>query len=145
MYIHSNSKCTNLNEFRFDKANTNTTAKKLSPTEDSFHLHLLRCAYQLLLWRQCIFAMIEIPEPSYYRYEKVADSQGYFPKLMNQSPAAPELLNDLIYNCNSNSCSDQCSCFLNGQPCTLAYKCEQNYLGLMSGVMTTVIIMIKIF
>lgn len=111
LYGHSNSKCTNLNELRFDKANTKTTAKKLPPTEDSFHLHLLRCAYQLLLWRQCIFAMIEIPEPSDYGYEKVADSQGYFPKLMNQSPAAPELLIDLICNCNSNSCSDQCSCF----------------------------------
>ena len=44
------------------------------------------------------------------------------PQMMSQSPAAPELLNDLACNCGNNLCDDKCTCFHNEQPCTLA--CE---------------------
>ena len=83
VYLYGRSNCTYLNELFCDKANKNITAKKLPPTENSFHLHLLRCVYHLALWRQCISAMIEIPEQYAYGYEQDPKSQNYLPKLMS--------------------------------------------------------------
>ena len=46
------------------------------------------------------------------------------PQMMSQSPAAPELLNDLACNCDNSVCDDNCTFFRNEQPCTLACKCK---------------------
>lgn len=43
--------------------------------------------------------------------------------MMTQSPAAPELLNGILCNCETE-CDDTCTCVLNGQACTKACICE---------------------
>ena len=43
--------------------------------------------------------------------------------MMTQSPAAPELLNEILCDCESE-CDDTCTCVLNGQACTKACTCE---------------------
>jgi hypothetical protein len=98
-------------------------AKKLPPTEDSFYLHLQRCAYQMMIWRQANVPMQELHDPTNFGYEQIADGRLY-PKMMNQSPAAPELLNELLCDCVANSCDADCSCFDKKQPCTAACSCR---------------------
>lgn len=44
--------------------------------------------------------------------------------MMSQSPAAPELLNDLVCECPNRLCDEACSCFCNEQPCTTACVCR---------------------
>ena len=46
------------------------------------------------------------------------------PQMMSQSPAAPELLNDLVCECLNGLCDEACSCFRNEQQCTAACVCK---------------------
>jgi hypothetical protein len=99
--------------------------KKLPPTEDAFHLHLLWCAYQLLLWRQAIVPMPTVLDATRYGYERCTDGTGFLQlQMMSQSPAAPELLNDLVCDCHPDACAVGCSWLANGQPCTAVCVCE---------------------
>ena len=68
--------------------------------------------------------MIEIPGPVKYGHERGPESQKYYPKLISQTTAAPELLNNLVYSCALNKCDEQCTCAINEQPCTAACACE---------------------
>ena len=49
---------------------------------------------------------------------------GLKPKMMNESPAAPELLNDMICMCRPNGCHVGCVCLNNEQSCMAACNCE---------------------
>ena len=44
--------------------------------------------------------------------------------MMNQGPAAPELLNDLVCDCKDISCNANCTCLLKNKLCTAACLCE---------------------
>ena len=125
--LYGSSDCSSLNDLRCSKAEKNVSAKKLPPTEDSFHLHLLRCVYQLVIWRECNTGMCDRPRPLEYGWEE-DDSQMYTPKMMSQSTAAPELLNNLV--CDCETCSADCRCCANDQPCTEACSCEGTLPGL---------------
>ena len=89
------------------------------PIGHSFQLHLLRWVYQLTLWRQSLHAMIEIPGHVEYGHERERESQKYYPNLMSQTTATPELLNNLVYSCALNKCDEQCICAINEQLCTV--------------------------
>lgn len=84
VHLYRCSNCTYLNDLRSKKAASNITAKKLPPTEDSFHLHLLWCVYQLALWRQAVHPVLEMPTSAEYGYELDVESQSYCPQLMSQ-------------------------------------------------------------
>ena len=107
--LYGRNNCTDLNELRCEKATLdNIAAKRLPPTDDSFQLRLL----------------IEIPGPVKYGHERGPESHKYHPKLISQTTAAPELLNNLVYSCALNKCDGQCTCAINEQPCTAACTCE---------------------
>lgn len=114
--------CSSLNQLRCEKANKKTTCKKLPPTDDSFRLHLLRVLYQLHIWKKAHVGMQLVPSPVGFGFD--ITSEGLKPKLMNQQPAAPELLDDLVCFCEPNSCHIDCSCLQNNQPCTADCNCE---------------------
>ena len=99
-YLYGSHECESLNSLRCTKAAKNIPSKKLPPTEDSFNLNLLRCVYQLAIWRACTDGMTELPGPQEYGWER-DDTQTYRPKAMSQSPAAPELLNNLVCDCDT--------------------------------------------
>ena len=125
--LYGKPDCTSLNEIRCAKAAKKVPPKRLPPTDNSFHLHLLRCTYQLMVWKSCLEISHVLPPPTDYGYETIDDNDGtqiMRPLMMNQSPAAPELLNDLTCNCENSICDDSCTCFRNEQPCTLACKCK---------------------
>jgi hypothetical protein len=94
----------------------------LPPTDDSLHLHIKRCAYQLQVWRQATTAMQTLPVPTEYGYTKDA-MNALQPTLMSQNVSAPELRNSLICKYD-DYCSNVCSCTLHNQPCTAACICE---------------------
>ncbi len=122
--MYGKASCTSLNALRCEKAGKkNLQGKKLPPTEDSFHLHLLRCAYQLSIWRQADVSMAVLPAPTVCGYERRTDGSGLQPQMMAQPPAPPELLNDLVCDCVPDACAVECSCLDSGQPCTSACSC----------------------
>ena len=125
--LHGNSDCTSLNEIRCTKAAKKVPAKKLPPTDNSFYLHLLRCTYQFMVWKSCLETTFGLPQQliMVINYFEDTDGKQYMrPQMMSQSPAAPELLNDLACNCDNSVCDDNCTFFRNEQPCTLACKCK---------------------
>ncbi len=67
-------------------------------------------------------AQLEDLSPTYFGYEIDNDNQSLQPVMMTQSVAAPELLNDMVCACNG-VCDEECTCFLNEQPCTAACSC----------------------
>lgn len=68
--------------------------------------------------------MQEVMNPTNFGYEQPPDSSSVLPKLMNQPPAPPELLNDIVCNCAIGSCASHCTCLDNEQLCTAACSCE---------------------
>lgn len=119
--LYGSPETTSLNALRCEKASKSIQAKKLPPTEDSFHLHLLRVVYQLLIWRNSTSPLQELPEVTQFGYVK--DHEGSLQaQLMSQSPAAPELLNSLV--CDCSTCENNCPCLENNQPCTTVCECE---------------------
>ncbi|WAR29538.1 hypothetical protein MAR_003106, partial [Mya arenaria] len=75
----------------------------------------------LWIWRHALIGIHHLPSPTQFGYETNPDNGTLQPVMMNQSVAAPELLNDMV--CNCSLCSDDCSCFRNKQPCTGACGC----------------------
>jgi hypothetical protein len=112
-----------LNQLRCEKAANKVPPKRLLPTDDCFHLHLSRCAYQLAIWREAKTGIQELPPTTEYGYEVDADTQKLQPKLMNQLSAAPELLTAMVCDCDP-ICGDTCSCVVSEQPCSTARRCE---------------------
>ena len=119
--------CASLNKLRTEKVlkNKNVKPKKLPPTDDSFLLHMLRCTYQLLVWKGCLSAMRQLPDPLEFGYVIDRESSLMIPQLMSQSVTPPELLSDLVCDC-TDMCENNCICVLNEQPCTHACECKGN-------------------
>ena len=79
-----------------------------------------------------------LPDATAYGYERIGND-GLQPKTMaapqqlagchRQQPAAPELLNDLVCDCQPDACAVDCSCLDSGQPCTSACNCEASVDG----------------
>ena len=122
-HLYGKPGCVSLNQLRCEKARKKVVAKKLPPTENSFYLHLKRCCYQLMIWKQCLDGSPQIPPPTEFGYHIEKETGLLRPEMMTKSPAAPELLNDILCCCESE-CDDTCTCVLNGQACTKACSCE---------------------
>ena len=105
--------------------------KKLPPTENSFHQHLLRTIYQLIIWKQAHIPFQELPDPTEFGYNQ-NEVYGLQPKLMTQDVSAPELLNDFMCECPDDACNmaSNCTCFTNSQSCTTACSCNGNVPGI---------------
>ena len=123
--LYGATHCDSLNKLRVDKVLKIKRVKprKLPPTDDSFSLHLLRCIYQLLIWKGCLTAMLDMPDPTEFGYMVDTDTGLYRPHVMSQSVAPPELLSDLVCEC-SDFCNEDCVCSANEQPCTHACECK---------------------
>ena len=122
--LYGHSDCSSLNSIRASHAHRNTVRpRKMPPTSDSFLLHLLRCTYQLFIWRAALNPKISFLDPLDFGYEKSISTNLYTPKLMDQAMAAPELLSDLVCSC-VDLCSEECVCSHNEHPCTKACGCE---------------------
>ena len=126
--LYGRTGCNSMNALRCEEAAKKVTPRKLPPTEDSFQQHVLRTLYQLLIWRQANSLFQVLPDPIYFGYFKDLDG-SLRPVMMTQSPAAPELLNDLVCQCTNNSCNSNCTCLNNNQPCTSACSCEAKLPG----------------
>lgn len=108
--------CSSLNALCCEKAGKdNIQGKMLPPPEDAF----LRCVYQLLIWRPAVVPEPDMPGVTECGYERKTNGTGLMVKMLSQSPAAPDLLNDLLYDCESVVCASECSCLNNGQPCVV--------------------------
>ncbi|WAR29752.1 hypothetical protein MAR_003320, partial [Mya arenaria] len=111
-----------IHQLRCIKAKSSVHPRNIPPTADSLNLHLQRCVIQLWIWRHATTAQHDLPPFTYFGYE--IDGDGLTPKMMSQPAAAPELLNDLV--CECEICSETCVCFANRQPCTVACSCTRN-------------------
>ena len=120
-----------LNLLRCEKAGKmNIQGKKLPPTEDVFHFTPSPMFVpQLLIWKQAVVPKPDISDATKYGYKRIQDCPGLQIQMMQQSPAAPELLNDLVCDCHPDACAVECSCLENGQPCTAACFCEADEDG----------------
>lgn len=113
-----------LNDVRCKMAMQSKHPRSLPPTENSFSEHCLRCLLQLWIWRHATTAIHDLPPLVNFGYDINEECSIIRPTQMTQSPAAPELLNDLT--CECPSCNETCSCFANQQPCTMACSCTSN-------------------
>ena len=121
-FLYGSPGCTALNHLRCAKAVCNVQGKTLPPTDDSFTLHLERSRYQMFIWRKAVSSKPIVPLATEHGYY-IDGNGGLKPKLMSQSPIAPELMNDIICDCEPGMCHVECTCFRNGQPCTSACSC----------------------
>ena len=103
--------------------NKSTKPRKLPPTDDSFSLHLLRCHYQLIVWKGRLSPIQHLPEPQDFGYIFNTGTGLLTPQLMSQPVAPPELLSDLVCEC-VDLCEQGCICSLNEQSCTQACDCK---------------------
>ena len=64
--LYGATHCDSLNKLRVEKVLKfkRVKSRKLPPTDDSFSLHLLRCAYQLHVWKGCLSTILDIPDPT---------------------------------------------------------------------------------
>ena len=124
--LYGKPHCISINRLRAEKATStiNIASKKLPPTEDALHLHIIRALYQLLIWRNAIVGMHDLPDATQYGFER--HGTILMPKIMNQNPAAPELMNELYCTCPSNGCYMNCCCLENQQACTAACACSDD-------------------
>ena len=104
--------------------NKKVKPRKLPPTDDSLIQHVLRCCYQLMIWKRALTSLVDLPSPTEYGYIIDADTGLYMPQMIGQPLAPPELLNNLVCCCE-DQCSDVCVCATNEQPCTQACGCAQ--------------------
>lgn len=61
----------------------------------------MRCPFQLLMWRNALTAKTTMHVPSEYEYEYDAENKYLIPVLMSQAVPAPELLNDMVCECDT--------------------------------------------
>lgn len=126
--MYSKNACTSLNILRCEMATRNVLPKRMPPTENSFDLHLLRATYQLLIWRNAPRNEFTCPSAFDFGYQETKDGIGLEATLMNQTAAAPELLNNLFCECRKNLCQIDCICHDNDQPCTAICSCGGPFL-----------------
>ena len=73
----------------------------------------------LLVWKGCLPAMQQLPDPLEFGYIIDSESGLLVPQLMSQSLTPPELLSGLVCYC-TDICEKDCKCLSNEQPCTKA-------------------------
>lgn len=122
-HIYGDKETTSLDLLRCARAQKGISVKRLPPTNNSFYQHLLRCVYQVFIWKHATVGNIHMPSPTEFGYY---DNNGQMsPIMMTQEAAAPELINDIVCDC-TDTCQSQCCCGIHNQPCTSACACTSN-------------------
>ena len=146
-FLYGAQDCVSLNQLRAEKASKNIGPKKLPPTEDSMHQHMLRCVYQLSIWHQDVVALQQLQDVLQFGYERDTITNKLQPTMMTQPNAAPELLNEIVCVCAPNRCHDQCICLKSEQPCTAACSCQAElpYQDDVDGICTNPLTMAALY
>ena len=109
--------------------------KKPPPTEDTFILHLRRCAYQLLIWRRAFLPVATLPNATAFGYERCSDGIHLQPPMMNQFPAARNWSMILCVTAGQTHVQQTVPAWtVHGPPCTGACACETAADGAADGV-----------
>ena len=121
--LYGTKDCKSLNALRCEKARGKQPLCKLPPTEDSFLCHMKRVNGQLNIWHKATVAMSDIPDPTDAGF--ILDGERVLvPQMITQSPGPPELLNELVCECQPGFCNTDCICLNNSQACTAACLCS---------------------
>ena len=115
-----------LNGARTLLAGKGKSGKFLPPTEATFGLHLLRTSYQVYVWRQAHMNSPNLPDPKQFGFEQNGDDIQAKMNPANTPISAPELLNQLVCDCEDHCDDASCCCVVNEQPCTEACGCTDS-------------------
>ena len=93
--------CMSLNKLQVNRVLEDKKVKprKVHPTDDSLILHLPRCNYQIMIWRESLTSVVELPSPIDYGHAIDTGTGHNMPQMVSQPIAPSELLNDLVCFC----------------------------------------------
>jgi hypothetical protein len=74
-----------------------------------------------------MIARQELPSVTEFGWHESESDGTLSPVMMTQPCAPPELLNDVL--CDCDTCDDQCCCHINQQACTADCNCKANLPG----------------
>lgn len=95
----------------------------LPPTSDSLQLHIQRANYQAMIWKRCLQAFQQLPQPMGNGWEK-GDDGSLKPLLMTRDAAPKGLAELTVCKCIKTACkSASCVCRVNELSCTEACAC----------------------
>ena len=106
----------------------------LPPTSDSLQLHIQRANYQAMIWKRCLQAFQQLPQPMGNGWEK-GDDGSLKPLLMTRDAAPKGLAELTVCKCIKTACkSASCVCRVNELSCTeacacMACDCENPHTG----------------
>lgn len=96
--------------------------RNLPPTEDSFYQHILRAAYQIIIWKNATEVNPEIPNPIDFGWE--LKNNVYIPKLITIN-VRPNVISDNVFcKCKLKKCTGNCRCKKAGLECIIGCYCE---------------------
>ena len=128
--LYGKASCPSIDMLRCELATRSSHPKKLPPTENALKQHILRCTYQLAIWRQATIGQQVLPDPTQYGWESNETTKLLHPIMMTQPCAAPELLIDIVCECSAESCHENCCCLANEQSCTADCACNAMMPGI---------------
>ena len=117
--------------------------RKLPPIGDSLRLLVLRCCYQLMIWKRALTSLVDLPSPTEYGCIIDAYTGLYMPQMVGQPLAPPELLKNLVCCCEDQY-SDVCVQQMNNHALkhvavhkqnTTVEMCFQYYLALHQNIL----------
>ena len=105
-----------------------------SVRENSLQLHIQRANYQAMIWKRCLQAFQQLPQPMGNGWEK-GDDGSLKPLLMTRDAAPKGLAELTVCKCIKTACkSASCVCRVNELSCTeacacMACDCENPHTG----------------
>ena len=98
MYITQSSKCTDINECRYMQFCTRrgeVDSCQLAPCKDTLYQHIMRANYQAGIWKRCLDANIDVPNPNDHGWTVDIEEGSIAVKWMTGKPA-PQSVMDLL-------------------------------------------------
>lgn len=100
--------------------------ERLPPTSNALHFHMLRCWYQVQVWRQANISRPLLPDPLKSGWK--IDKGHFIPILMTKDPM-PSMCHELVTCKCKSGCNRRCGCKAKNLPCTAACDCNQECLN----------------
>jgi hypothetical protein len=101
-------------------ASSNGDLRSIPPTEDSFHLHLLRALYQLAMYKRAHMSDMNLPLPT--EFGRKVMNGNLVPIMMLKEPR-PKKTKPAFCKCLKSKCLRNCSCAAHSVQCIIACKC----------------------
>ena len=101
-------------------ASSQTDLRNLPPTEDSFHQHLLRALYQLIIYKRAHMCKLSLPPVTQYGRRVV---NGILQPIMMTKPAKPTSAKSASCKCKLSKCLRNCLCAKAQVPCYIGCSC----------------------